>query len=247
MYLRFFGSDSGFGKEHTSAYFCTKDNELVIIDCPISTFQKLKDENYINLKNYKKIYVLITHTHGDHIGGLGLFIQYVYFVLKIHIAVVAPSSAVARDIASLLTIEDNSGDWYTLLVAENLKDKSWFVNSILTKHSTYQLKGKCFGYQFNINDTNVVYTGDTVTLEPFIPYLSHNSILYTDVSVYYGAVHLKLKDAMNDFISLLNNGVKKIYLMHLDDAVVARNIVSEIEGIEVVEVYKPEVFDEVLY
>ena len=49
MKLKFLGRDSGFGDEHNSAFFTTKDNDLVIIDCPVSTFEKLKENIPINL------------------------------------------------------------------------------------------------------------------------------------------------------------------------------------------------------
>ena len=41
MELKFFGRGSGFSEDHTSAYFITTNNELVIIDCPVSTLNKL--------------------------------------------------------------------------------------------------------------------------------------------------------------------------------------------------------------
>ena len=72
MELRFFGRGFGFSDEHTSAYFTTENQEIVIIDCPVSTYNKLK---HMDLLNYEELYIFITHTHGDHIGGLGLIIQ----------------------------------------------------------------------------------------------------------------------------------------------------------------------------
>lgn len=84
-----------------------------------------------------------------------------------------------------------------------------------------------------IDDTNVVYTGDTSTLQPFLPYLTDGSVLYVDTSVYYGMIHLKLKDALNDFISFTERGIK-VYLMHLDDVSAAEKMVTDYSNIEVV-------------
>jgi len=229
MVLKFFGRGSGFADEHTSAYFTT-NKEMVIIDCPVSTFQKLK---HIDLKDYEKFYILITHTHGDHIGGLGLFVQYAYFVLKKPVIVVAPSVDVANDIATVLKIEGNDSSWYKLVTVADVEKNKWFGHCVLTKH-TPELENKCFGYHLIIGDTNVVYTGDTSTLEPFLPFLTEWSELYVDTSVYYGRIHLKLEDALDDFIALTHQKAIKVYLMHLDDACAAEKIVADIPNIEVV-------------
>lgn len=229
MMLNFLGRGSGFNDEHTSAYFFSANQEMVIIDCPVSAFQKLKR---IDLNGYDKLYVFVTHTHGDHIGGLGLFVQYAFFTLGKLVTIVAPSKSVEKDLLLLLTIEGNESSWYKLMNASDMKNKEWFGECILTKHSP-QLDGKCFGYCFTINDTNVVYTGDTSTLQPFIPYLKRNTVLYVDTSVYYGMIHLKLEDALDDLISLTKRGIK-VYLMHLDDISEAERIVANYPNINVV-------------
>jgi ribonuclease BN (tRNA processing enzyme) len=202
--LKFLGSGSGFADEHTSAYFVTKENDLVVIDCTFSAFQKLKKKA---LSEYRDIYVLITHTHGDHIGGLGLFAQYAYFVLKKRITIIATSVEVSQDIEIVLSIEGNERIWYYLVTASYLEGEEWFVQAILTEHSP-QLKGKCFGYQLCVDGKNCVYTGDTSTLEPFMPYIKAGTQLYVDVSAHYGMIHLKLEDAISTFKELIKNGTE---------------------------------------
>lgn len=229
MGLKFFGRGSGFADEHTSAYFSTVNKEMVIIDCPVSTFQKVKQ---IDLKDYEKFYVLITHTHGDHVGGLGLFVQYAFFTLKKPVTIVAPSIDVANDILTILTIEGNDREWYKLSIVAEVRLKEWFGHCILTKHSP-QLENKCYGYHLTVDGKNIVYTGDTSTLAPFKPYLVEGSILYVDTSVYYGMIHLKLEDALDDFLKLNKRGIK-VYLMHLDDVAAAEKIVANYPDIEVV-------------
>ena len=59
--------------------------------------------------------------------------------------------------------------------------------------------------------------------------------LYVDTSVYYGMIHLKLEDALKDFIFLSKIGIK-VYLMHLDDIEAAEKIIADYPGIEIVSV-----------
>lgn len=113
----------------------------MLLVCPVSAFQKLKR---MDLKKYKNIYVLVTHTHGDYVGGLGMFAQYVYFVLNNYITIVAPTIELRDDIVTLMEIEGNNPLWY---IADGLCTvlwEKWYRGAIGTEHSP-QLKGKCFG------------------------------------------------------------------------------------------------------
>lgn len=231
MVLNFFGRESGFGDEHTSAYFTTPSKEMVIIDLPATAFFKLKK---MDLSDYDKFYVLITHTHDDHIGLLGLWIMYAFFTLKKPVFIIAPSQSIAEDLSTVLTIGGNDPSWYTILTAKKIKNKEWFNSVIPTQHAPH-LKDKCFGYNLIINNKNVVYTSDTITLEPFLPYLTAGSILYTEASINDGSVHLLLKDALKDLISITKKDVK-IYLMHLDNVSAAETIIANYPDIEIVTV-----------
>ena len=165
MPLQFFGRGSAFADKHNSAFFI-QNNELVIIDCPATTFQIVKNMDWAK---YDNIYILITHTHGDHAGGVGMMLQYVWFAsgMKKRATIVAPSEEVKKDLILLLNrIEGCEPTWYSITTAEEL-NKEWLIKSVPTKY-TRPLDGKCFGYQFNIDGRNVVYTGDTATLNLFV-------------------------------------------------------------------------------
>ena len=231
MRLRFLGRGSGFSNDHTAAYFSTRNKEFVVIDCSVSAFQKLKN---FDLSAYTDIYVLITHTHGDHIGGLGLFAQYAKFTLNRQITIVAPSHEVLNDLQTLLTIEGNDPSWYKLIHADALKYTYWFGHPTLTHHSP-QLEGKCFGYHLLVNDVDVIYSGDTNTIKPYLPCLCGCAEFYVDVSVHYGMVHLKLSDILDDLYALTKNGTH-VYLMHLDDVKAAEKLIAGKSGIKIVPV-----------
>ncbi len=227
MVLNFFGNGSGFADEHTSAYFDTENEELVIIDCSMLNVQKLKK---MDLSCYKKFTILITHTHGDHASGLGLWSQYAFFTLKKPVTIVAPNEEVKENIRYLLQeIEGCDASWYELITADEVNEP-WFGTAIATTHSP-QLKGKCFGYRLNIKGTNVIYTGDTSTLFPFLPFLTQDCELYVDVSVHYGMIHLKLEEILPVLMNYAEKEVK-VYLMHLDDSEAAAEIIQHIPNIK---------------
>ena len=73
--LNFFGKGSAFADDNTCAYF-VDDNDMVLIDFSLEAFPKLRRLDFSGIKT---IYVLVTHTHGDHISGIGTLIHYAYF------------------------------------------------------------------------------------------------------------------------------------------------------------------------
>ena len=231
MALNFFGREAGFGDEHTSAYFTTPNKEMVIIDLPATAFFKLKK---MDLSDYENFYVLITHTHDDHIGLLGLWVMYAFFNLKKIPILVVPTQRVADDIATVLTIGGNDPSWYKIEVSSNLKNAPWFRTAIPTYHAPH-LKDKTFGYQLIINNQNVIYTGDTTSLDAFLPYLKENSILYVEASIKDGSVHMLLKDNLDILSSLVKKNIK-IYLMHLDNISATEKIIADYPDIEIVTV-----------
>ena len=105
---------------------------------------------------------------------------------------------------------------------------SFFIKVVPTVHSSGYLADKCFGYVFSENGTQIVYTGDTSTIEPFRNYITEGSSLYVDISVHYGKVHLKLDTGM----SRIGFDCRSDSLDGIDDAIKAANLDGfEIEGI----------------
>jgi len=236
MVLKFFGRGAENANENTSAYFTTENKELVIIDCTFSAYQKLKK---MDLTSYEKIYILITHTHAGKISGLSLFLKHAYFNLNKQTIVVVPNEEVSKDIKTLFEIVGNELSWCKLITADDngLWETKWFYGYALTEHSP-RLKNKCCGYEFIVDGINVIYTGDTSTLEPFgfmQEDIDGETQIYVDTTIHEGKVHLKLKDHLDELKKLAEKGIK-VYLMHLDDIEAAEEIIKDIPNIEVVPV-----------
>ena len=94
---------------------------------------------------------------------------------------------------------------------------------IETEHVGYELD--CYGFCTQINGANIVYTGDTTTIEPFLGYLDEGDQFFTDASS-SGGVHLKLEDNLPALIELTEKGIA-VYLMHLDNESKIRDLIKD--------------------
>lgn len=197
--LTFLGQDSGFGENNNSAYI-EYNNDLYIIDCGFTVFNIIK--NKFNFAKYNNINVIITHLHNDHAGSLSQLILYLGFVHNIKTNIISK----CKNIKKYLEITGTPSESY------DLKDSLENLEFIETNHVKYL---DAYGFILKIDNKKIIYTGDTNTLEPFIPYLNNVSELYIDVSK-SGGPHLKIDDIYNKLKELKQNGTN-IYLMHLDD------------------------------
>lgn len=208
--LKFLGRDSGFGEKNNSAYI-EYDNKFLLIDCGFTVFSQLK--NKFDFKKYDEINVIITHLHNDHAGTLSQFILYLYFIYNIKVNVITN----CEKIKEFLDITGTPEDAYIL------KNENEYIKFIKTEHVKYL---DAYGFELNINNKKIIYTGDTNTLEPFEMYLEDANEFYVDVSRYGGA-HLKIDDIKNELEEIQKNGTS-VYLMHIDDAEYIKDATSNI-------------------
>lgn len=220
MKLTFLGNGSGFTNTHTGAYFTYK-NDLIIIDCSMLNVHKILE---LDINNFDNVYLLITHMHDDHTSGIGLFIQYMFYVYKKKLNILIPTE-LGCDVKVDLTIKGIPDDIYKLIDLNGVNFE-WFIDKIKTNHSP-ELNGKCFGYKINVNGTKIVYSGDTNILDVYEKYLRDCDEFYVDVSALYGKVHLRYEDVEQKLLSYIKDFDLDIFIMHIDDEETLRKIIHK--------------------
>jgi len=218
MELKFLGRGSGFNiKEgNTSAYFIDS-NELFLIDCGWSAFEKLIKKDLLVNKN--KINVMITHTHSDHVGSLESLISYCYYVLNKKVNILISKNVKQKE--NLINLLNNLGvnnDAYLLIDTEDYTGKYktfTSINYIKTEHTKLL---ECFGIAFNTPKGIIFYSGDSKECELVLVFNKNKQKidkLYLDVTddQKAGEVHTYI-ETLKKIVP--DNLKDKIYTMHFN-------------------------------
>lgn len=234
--LNFIGSGSAFNTErgNTSA-FVKKDNSLLLIDCGGTVFHRLQELNLFD--GLENLYIIITHTHPDHVGSLGEVIFYSYYILKRRPTIFFPKKEL---IEGFLTSIGVSTEMYKLNSFERIdvNDTQFgkfsieflpvsHVDTIPSYGFTIKLDGKLFYYSGDANNISVSVVNRIISGEI--------DRVYQDTCGldYQGNNHLSLKKLCSIVQPEFRN---KIYCMHLDKHITNEEIRDK--GFNVVEVYK---------
>lgn len=240
MELKFLGRGSAFNPKegNTSAYFL-ENNQLFLIDCGESVFEKLIELDLLN--NIESINLMITHTHSDHIGSLGTLVMYAYYVLKKPLNIILPKTAkYLPNIKKLLNGFGCTEEMYNFVLESNYDDKYKSFQNIRFISTSHCSELDSYSLLLNTTDGVIYYSGDTNETNIIKALISSKTLidkLYVDTTTsdYPGNVHL--------YIKILNNIIpdelkKQVYCMHLnnDDCI---NMAKEL-GFNVVEIQKNE-------
>jgi len=239
MKLKFIGTGSAFNTKlgNTSAYI-KENNTLLLLDCGELTFDRILSLNL--LSDVNEVHIVVTHTHPDHIGSLGSFIFYCYFIKKIK----PTFHSADNDFIELLEIMGVTEDHCEF---DNCAfDPSVMIDSLdlglyfLENNHVKELM--TFGLLLVKNPSEeeheyiIYYSGDSCDIEDnILDGFKEGKInyLYQDTckADYNGNVHLSLRRLTELIPEELRN---KIYCMHLDSGF-DRNEAEEL-GFNVVEI-----------
>lgn len=238
--LKFIGNGSAFNTQYgnNSAYF-KQDGILFLIDCGSSVFRELHEKKI--LEDVEKIYVLVTHTHADHVGSLGDLILYSYYSMgklkEKNLTVITGCDTRIKTLLNLMGVTEENYNLHYLDEFESSLENQWIfhiekekcqftVTDIFEVNHVEELT--CYGYELNINSKKIYYSGDCYEI-PSDKLKKINSgyydYVYQDTSKadYEGNVHLSLKK-LNASIVKDKKIRNKIYCMHLDSVVMEDEI-----------------------
>lgn len=225
--LHFFGCGSAFNPVmgNTSAWF-ELDECLFLLDCGESVYELLMKRS--DLKEYRQIYVLLTHLHADHVGSLGSLISYNYCVLGRKLSVIHPRETVV-ELLRLMGIED---DFYHYMQEIPREFQSLSVEPISVEHVDNM---DCFGYLLGMGERWIYYSGDSARMpKRIVGMLKEGKLdaVYHDTSL-HNSPH-----PSHCYVGVLEETIPeelrhKVYCMHLDGD--CRNLL-ESKGFRVVEV-----------
>jgi len=219
--LKFLGRGSAFNtKEYNTSAFLIKNNELILIDCGENIFSKIMKLNI--LENIKKVHLLITHFHTDHIGSIGTFISYLFYVKKIITNIYTPDKKII-DILNLIGQDKNS---YNYISKEDVIINNINIGFIESSHTNLI---KSYSIILNFDDKYLFYSGDCNKIDNnVIKYLLNNIIteFYIDTCSidYDGNVHFYINKLCNLIPIEYRN---KVYCMHIDNDNLIQKIKNE--------------------
>ena len=108
------------------------------MDCGETVYELLMKRS--NLREYRQIYVLLTHLHADHVGSLGSLISYNYCILGRKICVIHPRATVV-ELLRLMGIKDE----FTIITRNFRRTRAvlglnrcrWSMRTIWTASGTF--------------------------------------------------------------------------------------------------------------
>lgn len=219
MELLFLGRGSAFNsyEGNTSAYFIDK-NELFLIDCGESIFERIMEKQLLD--NINCINIMITHTHSDHVGSIGSLIMYCYYVInkKVNI-IISKNCLYKKDLIDLIRIFGCTKEMYRVIDETQFDNKYKLFNNIRFIKTEHVSQIPSYGILFDTENGLIYYSGDTKELNNISNIISSTK---TIDKIYIDTTSTNITNNVHVYIGDLNNLIpdylkNKIYCMHVND------------------------------
>lgn len=210
MFLNFLGRGSAFNiKEGNTSAFFKINNELILLDCGESIFERIIDRKLLDDVN--EVHILITHMNSDHIGSLSSLIYYCYYIKQILANVYFPHG----ELFDMLKIQGHrEGQDCKFKYIDS--DKNNFISSINVKpiRVSHMKTLNCYGYLIYIGEKLIWYSGDCSNVSNVINEYEIDEF-YQDTCLpdYEGSTHASLRLLRE---TIPEDKRYKVYCMHID-------------------------------
>lgn len=217
MELNFIGIGGAFNTELGSNSAYIKENDKILfLDFGLDTFSKVVKYRLVN--KIDEIYVLITHLHGDHVGGLPTFIQYCYLCFNKRVKLINNSDAFKSELVKLLKITGVEETNYEFINLDDLK----FEFKVSLKKTIHTPLLECYSVIFtDEKDRKILYTSDSKDIEFVTKAINDEkfSKIYTEVGEHPN-VHM-------EYDELKKLDKDKLVMMHIESETLYEKILED--------------------
>ena len=221
--LEFIGTGSAFNTSlGNNSAFIRKGNILFMIDCGSSTYSRLLESDMLDGVN--TIYVLITHTHPDHIGSLGDLVFHGYYnmgtLFTPSVRIMYPKKLKVPELLELMGVDKFMYHKHDITDCQNTIITDNFTIAVEPVPVNHVPNLYCYGYIIKYENEVLYYSGDSNAIPADILKMLYDGkfdYFYQDTCYahYEGNVHLSLQNLE----SLIGYDFRdKVYCMHLDNS-----------------------------
>lgn len=191
--------------------FLKRNNKLLVIDVCECATEKLVKNNILDGIN--EVYIVITHTHYDHVAGLGTLIWYLNYRLSVKTYVIYNSKKYLNHLKKLFKTTG-----VDLKLINFIKDTDFLLGdlSLKLKLTTHEPTLICNGIMFSDKEGKYYYTGDTNDIEYIRKIAKDDSVktIYSEVSESTYDVHIAygdLQEVISDKFIFMHINSMKLY------------------------------------
>lgn len=223
--IQFIGNGSAFNTRlGDNCAFIKGKESLILIDCGGDTFTKLKEKD---LLDYKRLYIIITHTHPDHIGSLGNLIFYSHYKKGIKPKIFFPHRKTIEDLLSYMGVSKELYNLESRYVNE-FYDKEFKGIEIEFSNAKHVQEIPAYSFIFKMETEKFFYSGDTSEVNKEAVEMLQNEKIS---EIYHEVSSIDSKDSPHTSINKLCDAFKKelrksVYCMHLDENIGEQDLIK---------------------